>query len=125
MTKAIKILAPTGQVTFLKTPRIDRMAKEGILLTDFYGQTVCGPSRAALMTGSYPLRVATERNRVDVHPTFTRRKSLSPKSLNQLDMLPLHLANGTSPAIRKTQRDTHETFFQHIKVSTPFRYAIE
>ena len=52
----------------IKTPRIDRMAKEGILLTDFYGQTVCGPSRAALMTGSYPLRVATERNRVDVHP---------------------------------------------------------
>ena len=43
----------------IKTPRIDRMAKEGMLFTDFYGQTVCGPSRAALMTGSYPLRVAT------------------------------------------------------------------
>ena len=52
----------------IETPRIDRMAKEGMLFTDFYGQTVCGPSRAALMTGSYPLRVATERNRVDVHP---------------------------------------------------------
>jgi arylsulfatase A-like enzyme len=52
----------------IKTPRIDRMAKEGMLFTDFYAQTVCGPSRAALMTGCYPLRVATERNRVDVHP---------------------------------------------------------
>ena len=52
----------------IKTPRIDRMAKEGMLFTDFYSQTVCGPSRAALMTGSYPLRVATERNRIDVHP---------------------------------------------------------
>lgn len=52
----------------IKTPHIDHMAQEGMLFTDFYGQTVCGPSRAALMTGSYPLRVATERNRVDVHP---------------------------------------------------------
>ncbi|HCR30061.1 MAG TPA: N-acetylgalactosamine-6-sulfatase [Opitutae bacterium] len=52
----------------IKTPRIDRMAEEGMIFTDFYGQTVCGPSRAALMTGCYPLRVATEKNRVDVHP---------------------------------------------------------
>ncbi len=52
----------------IKTPNIDRMADEGMRFTDFYAQTVCGPSRAALMTGSYPLRVATEKNRVDVHP---------------------------------------------------------
>ena len=44
------------------------MADEGMRFTDFYAQTVCGPSRAALMTGSYPLRVATKGNRVDVHP---------------------------------------------------------
>lgn len=52
----------------IRTPHIDRMADEGMLFTDFYAQTVCGPSRAALMTGSYPLRVATKNNRVDVHP---------------------------------------------------------
>ena len=52
----------------IKTPHLDRMAEEGMRFTDFYAQTVCGPSRAALMTGSYPLRVATKGNRVDVHP---------------------------------------------------------
>jgi arylsulfatase A-like enzyme len=42
----------------IKTPRIVQMAKEGMRFTSFYGQPVCGPSRAALMTGCYPLRVA-------------------------------------------------------------------
>jgi hypothetical protein len=35
----------------IKTPNIDRMAHEGMRLTIFYAQAVCGPSRAALMTG--------------------------------------------------------------------------
>ena len=39
------------------TPRLDRMAQEGTRFTDFYAQTVCGPSRGALMTGRYPGRV--------------------------------------------------------------------
>jgi arylsulfatase A-like enzyme len=41
----------------IKTPRIDRMAAEGVRLTDFYAQPVCTPSRAALLTGCYPQRV--------------------------------------------------------------------
>ena len=52
----------------IKTPRLDRMAREGRKFTSFYAQTVCGPSRAALMTGCYPLRVAKRNNQVDVHP---------------------------------------------------------
>jgi arylsulfatase len=42
----------------LKTPRIDRMAAEGVRFTDFYAAAnVCTPSRAALLTGCYPQRV--------------------------------------------------------------------
>ena len=52
----------------IKTPNIDRMAAEGMKFTDFYAQTVCGPSRAALMTGSYPLRTAKKKNWLQVHP---------------------------------------------------------
>ncbi len=52
----------------IRTPNLDRMAREGIRFTNFYAQTVCGPSRAALMTGCYPLRVAKRRNQVDIHP---------------------------------------------------------
>ena len=39
-----------------KTPRLDRLAKEGTRFTSFYAQTVCGPSRSALLTGRYPIR---------------------------------------------------------------------
>ncbi|MEX2580736.1 MAG: sulfatase [Verrucomicrobiales bacterium] len=38
------------------TPHLDRMAEEGRLLTAHYAAPVCTPSRAALLTGSYPKR---------------------------------------------------------------------
>jgi len=52
----------------IKTPNIDQMAAEGMKFTDFYAQTVCGPSRASIMTGSYPLRTAKQNNKVEIHP---------------------------------------------------------
>ncbi|MAG93699.1 MAG: N-acetylgalactosamine 6-sulfate sulfatase [Planctomycetaceae bacterium] len=48
-------LACYGSET-MRTPRIDRLAKEGTRFTDFYAQVVCGPSRSALLTGRYPVR---------------------------------------------------------------------
>lgn len=40
------------------TPHLDQLAESGIRFTDFYvAAPVCTPSRAALMTGSYPKRV--------------------------------------------------------------------
>ena len=39
-----------------KTPRLDSLAKEGTRFTSFYSQTVCGPSRSALLTGRQPIR---------------------------------------------------------------------
>src|SRR3954469_16438669 len=42
----------------IKTPRIDRMAAEGVRFTDFYvAANVCTPSRAAILTGCYPQRI--------------------------------------------------------------------
>lgn len=44
--------------TLHRTPHLDRMAAEGLRLTDFYvASGVCTPSRAAIMTGCYPRRV--------------------------------------------------------------------
>jgi arylsulfatase A len=43
----------------IKTPHLDKMATEGRKFTSFYSaNSVCSPSRAALMTGSYPTRVS-------------------------------------------------------------------
>jgi arylsulfatase A-like enzyme len=45
----------------IRTPNIDRLAKEGAKLTDFYAAPQCTPTRAALITGRYPQRVLLER----------------------------------------------------------------
>ena len=40
----------------IKTPNLDRFAKQGAVLDCLYGQPVCSPTRACLMTGRYPVR---------------------------------------------------------------------
>jgi arylsulfatase A-like enzyme len=39
-----------------KTPNIDRIANEGALFTDWYGQQSCTAGRAAFITGQSPIR---------------------------------------------------------------------
>lgn len=41
-----------------RTPHLDRMAREGMKLSSFYGAPVCTPSRAQMMTGCYAKRVS-------------------------------------------------------------------
>jgi arylsulfatase A-like enzyme len=41
----------------LRTPALDRLAAEGVRLTQFYNGARCSPSRAALLTGLHPQQV--------------------------------------------------------------------
>lgn len=54
----------------IATPHIDQMAEEGMKFTSFYAQPICGPSRAAIMTGCYPMRVAERGNIKNTHPVL-------------------------------------------------------
>ncbi len=65
----------------ITTPHLDSMAEEGLKLTSFYAQPVCGPSRAALMTGCFPMRVAEPGNRKNQHNV------LHPSEVTMAEML--------------------------------------
>jgi len=72
-----------------RTPRIDRMAAEGMRFTDFYvACSVCSPSRAALLTGCYPRRVnlhVDEKNLCVLFPGA--RKGLNPEEITIAELL--------------------------------------
>ena len=49
----------------VKTPHIDRLAKEGAICMSFYATTpVCSPSRAALVSGLYPQKTPVVTNNI-------------------------------------------------------------
>jgi arylsulfatase A len=49
----VSIYGPGG----IRTPNVERMAREGVVLTDYYAPAnLCSPSRAGLLTGRYPVR---------------------------------------------------------------------
>ena len=50
------------------------MAAQGMKFTSFYAQTVCGPSRSALLTGCYPLRNAKQGNKVTTHSFISSKE---------------------------------------------------
>ena len=68
----------------IKTPHIDRMAKEGMRFTNFMvASPVCTPSRAALLTGCYPKRVGMHQH--VLFPSST--KGLNPSEYTIADHL--------------------------------------
>jgi len=65
--------------TIHRTPYVDQLAKEGMLLTSFYVSSgVCTPSRASLMTGCYA-------QRVDMHISDKNGSVLRPVSAKGLN----------------------------------------
>jgi arylsulfatase len=69
----------------IKTPVLDKLAGDGIRLTSFYsGATVCTPSRMALLTGAYPVRVGWTKGVIGY--MIGADTGLSPKALTIADV---------------------------------------
>lgn len=66
----------------IRTPNFDRMSQEGMRFTSAYvGSPVCGPSRSALMTGSYPIRIAEPKNTKALHTVPHTKELMIPEVL--------------------------------------------
>jgi arylsulfatase A-like enzyme len=64
----------------IRTPVLDKLAADGVRLTDFHvGVSVCTPSRMALLTGAYPVRVGWQKGVVG-YP-MGMRDGMSPEAL--------------------------------------------
>ena len=46
----------------LRTTHLDSLAKGGVILKNYYVQPICSPTRSALMTGRYTIRLGTQSN---------------------------------------------------------------
>ncbi len=69
---------------WIETPRIDQLAREGTTFTDFHSNSsVCSPSRAAFMTGSYQQRAGI----VDVIVGFKDKEGLEPSEVTISSLL--------------------------------------
>lgn len=77
----------------IRTPNLDRMAVEGMRFTQFYvAANVCSPSRAALLTGRFPIRNG-------VYPGVFRTDSASGLPLSELTIAELLRPKGYRTAI--------------------------
>lgn len=61
----------------IRTPNIDSLAKNGVMLTQFYNQARCCPTRAALITGRYQHQVGIGEM-IDDYAAAARRAANSP-----------------------------------------------
>lgn len=61
----------------ISTPNIDKLAKSGVALTQFYNQSRCCPTRAALLTGRYQHQVGIGEM-IDDYAAAARRVAHSP-----------------------------------------------
>ena len=68
----------------IRTPNIDRLARQGVRFTDFYASPQCTPTRAALISGRYQQRYRLERALSTAGPTYDTGLPATGNSLPQL-----------------------------------------
>lgn len=68
-------LQSSGRYPFLKTPNMQRLINEGAMFTNYYvTQSICSPSRASFLTGTYPHIHGVNQNNRHVDPDWETYK---------------------------------------------------
>ncbi|NJL19248.1 MAG: sulfatase-like hydrolase/transferase [Bdellovibrionaceae bacterium] len=73
---------------FRETPRIDQLAREGMMFTQFYASSVCTPTRAGLLTGKMPNRLGMWDAFATTTTTFAKTGKPLPEGAHLLDHEP-------------------------------------
>ena len=73
---------------FYETPRVDRLAEQGTMFTQFYACCVCTPTRASLMTGRMNNRMGMWDAYAGVRTTFEKTGQPIPPGCRPLDNSP-------------------------------------
>ena len=64
-------LESSGRYPFLKTPNMQRLEDEGVKFNNYYvTQSICSPSRASFLTGTYPHIHGVNQNNRHVDPNW-------------------------------------------------------
>jgi arylsulfatase A-like enzyme len=45
----------------IKTPNIDKLAYDGVILNNYYVSPICTPTRGSLMTGRHPIHLGKDK----------------------------------------------------------------
>jgi len=94
----------------IATPNIEKLAESGARLNQFYVQPVCSPTRGALMTGRYPIRLGLQCG--VVRPWAEHGLPLDETTLPQM----LGQAGYATAIVGKWHLKTEPTGFDHWEV---------
>ncbi|MDB5327601.1 MAG: arylsulfatase family protein, partial [Phycisphaerales bacterium] len=98
----------------ISTPNIDSLAKDGVAFTQFYNQSRCCPTRAALLTGRWPHQVGIGEM-IDGYAKGAREKANSPAYDDHLSI--------ASPTIPELLRPAGYTTLMSGKWHLGYRWA--
>jgi arylsulfatase A-like enzyme len=86
----------------IDTPNVDRLAAEGIRLSQFYNAARCSPTRASLLTGLYPHQAGLG-HMPDEYASLVRKTFNSPSYMD-------HLASDTATMAERLRKAGYATF---------------
>lgn len=104
----------------LRTPAMDRLAREGVRFSSAYGPTpLCVPARTALLTGRHGCNTGILRNAgrlLSEEPTFPQ--ALQWAGYRTAIIGKVHLAQGAKPGTQVCDERLHEMGFEDVDAQT-------